>query len=248
MRAWPLRTAPLPVPAAAAASSNDNGELLSNDESVVSSTAQPGPANAPPLPPPPLPAAPAADIPHSLLVPPPAGRHAAASPASAMFKGLSTLRAAEKKADAPVSEKAKALQAYLAAQYGGPGPEGGEGEKKKKKKKKRPEAGGPGLKILDQDVSGFAAAEAQRAAGPLAALSDDEDEGGLPRGTALPAAGTGSMYLCASRSIICLPGQVLSCWLSLDCKHVAFEASAPPSHVPPPLRLLLSTLQTSRWW
>ncbi len=95
-----------------------------------------------------------------------------------MFKGLSTLRAAEKQQDAPVSEKAKALQAYLAAQYGAPG--GADGEKKKKKKKKRAEAGVPGLKILDQDVSGFAAAAApKRAAGPPGAVSDEEDEGGL---------------------------------------------------------------------
>ena len=98
-----------------------------------------------------------------------------------MFKGLSTLRAAEKQQDAPVSEKAKALQAYLAAQYGAPG--GADGEKKKKKKKKRAEAGGPGLKILDQDVSGFAAAAAPKhAAGPPGAVSDEEDEGGLLEG------------------------------------------------------------------
>lgn len=75
-----------------------------------------------------------------------------------MFRGLSTLRAAEQKA-APVSEKSKALQAYLESQYGSGGGASGEGEKKKKKKKKRDApAGGPGIKILDEDVSGFAAA------------------------------------------------------------------------------------------
>lgn len=76
---------------------------------------------------------------------------------SAMFRGLSTLRAAEQKA-APASEKSKALQAYLEAQYGSGGGGSGEGEKKKKKKKKRDAAaGGPGIKILDEDVTGFAA-------------------------------------------------------------------------------------------
>ena len=77
---------------------------------------------------------------------------------TSIFKGLSTLRAAEQK-KAPVTEKSKAMQAYLAAQYGG-GDAAAEGDKKKKKKKKRSEAGGPGLKILDQDVSGFVAAAA----------------------------------------------------------------------------------------
>lgn len=96
-----------------------------------------------------------------------------------MFKGLSSLRAAEKK-EVPLSEKAKAMQAYLASQYGGGS--GGEPEKKKKKKKKR-DAGGPGLKILDQDVSGFAPAAA--AAAPAAGAGpggeeEEEDEGEWP--------------------------------------------------------------------
>ncbi len=74
-----------------------------------------------------------------------------------MFRGLSTLRAAEQKA-APVSEKSKALQAYLEAQYGAGGGGSGEAEKKKKKRKKREaSAGGPGIKILDEDISGFTA-------------------------------------------------------------------------------------------
>ena len=64
------------------------------------------------------------------------------------------LRAGEKEKE-PVSEKSKALQQYLAAQYGAGG---AEPEKKKKKKKKRPEAGGAGLRLLDEDVSGFAPA------------------------------------------------------------------------------------------
>ena len=96
-----------------------------------------------------------------------------------MFKGVSSLRAGEKK-EQPQSEKAKAMQAYLAAQYGGG--EGSEGDKKKKKKKKRPEAGGAGLKILDQDVSGFAAAAAARRAPPAGLalggrLGEAEEEG-----------------------------------------------------------------------
>ena len=98
-----------------------------------------------------------------------------------MFKGVSSLRAGEKK-EQPQSEKAKAMQAYLAAQYGGG--EGAEGDKKKKKKKKRPEAGGAGLKILDQDVSGFAAAAAAARRAPPAGLAlggrgdepEEEDE------------------------------------------------------------------------
>lgn len=106
-----------------------------------------------------------------------------------MFKGLSSLRAAEQKT-APVSEKSKALQAYLAAQYGAGAGGGGAGEpeKKKKKKKKRDAAGagGPGIKILDQDVSGFAAVPAGGAAAAKRALlerggaqlhhDDDEEE------------------------------------------------------------------------
>ena len=108
-----------------------------------------------------------------------------------MFKGLSSLRAGEKK-EVPLSEKAKAMQAYLAAQYGG-GDGAAGGEKKKKKKKKRPEAAGGGLKILDQDVSGFAAPSAKAAkpgAPPLgrglppgAADEEDEEEEGGERGT-----------------------------------------------------------------
>ncbi|PSC69704.1 BUD13-like protein [Micractinium conductrix] len=106
-----------------------------------------------------------------------------------MFKGLSSLRAGEKK-EVPLSEKAKAMQAYLAAQYGG-GDGAAGGEKKKKKKKKRPEAAGGGLKILDQDVSGFAAPSAKAAkpgAPPLgrglppgaADEEDEEEEGDAP--------------------------------------------------------------------
>lgn len=100
-----------------------------------------------------------------------------------MFKGLSVLRAGEKEKE-PVSEKSKALQQYLAAQYGGGG---GDPEKKKKKKKKRLEAGGAGIKILDEDVSGFApagkAAAATDRAVPMAVGGDedDEDEGGQLR-------------------------------------------------------------------
>jgi hypothetical protein len=90
-----------------------------------------------------------------------------------MFKGLSTLRAAEQKVQ-PVSEKAKALQAYLAAQYGAGG---GEPDKKKKKKKRKPEAGGSGIKILDEDVSGFAPAAADTQRGPAILDEDMEDEG-----------------------------------------------------------------------
>lgn len=93
--------------------------------------------------------------------------------AGTMFKGLSTLRTAEEKVQ-PVSEKAKALQAYLAAQYGAGG---GEPEKKKKKKKRKPESGGPGITILDEDVSGFGPPPADAKRGPAPIDIDEEDEG-----------------------------------------------------------------------
>lgn len=96
-----------------------------------------------------------------------------------MFTGLSTLRAKEKK-QAPVSEKALQLQAYLAQQYGGAAP-GGSGEQpvKKKKKKKRDGAAAGALRIHDQDVTGFAAVrQGPEARGPA---EEEEDEGGVPQ-------------------------------------------------------------------
>jgi hypothetical protein len=87
-----------------------------------------------------------------------------------MFTGLSQLRAKEKKA-APVSEESLKLQAYLAAQYGA----GSEDQKKKKKKKKPKEASG--VRLLDEDVSGFRAVKGKRE--KLEEVEDDgeEDEG-----------------------------------------------------------------------
>ena len=66
---------------------------------------------------------------------------------------MSTLRADEdaKKPPPPVSDKAKALQAYLASKYTGDAP----GVKKRKKKK--PKDASAVIRIVDEDVSGFAA-------------------------------------------------------------------------------------------
>ena len=100
-----------------------------------------------------------------------------------MFTGLSTLREKEKDKK-PLSEQALKLQAYLAAQYGGGASGAGEdvANKKKKKKKKAP-AVGPGVRILDHDVSGFAAVASRKKGSAVARLDveeeDEEDEGML---------------------------------------------------------------------
>ncbi len=74
-----------------------------------------------------------------------------------MFSGKSSLRAAEPKQAAPVN---KALQTYLSKYTT-------DGDAKKKKKNKRPKPAAAGVRILDEDLSGFAAA-------PL--LEEDEDD------------------------------------------------------------------------
>lgn len=71
-----------------------------------------------------------------------------------MFSGMSSLRAMEKKADAPANT---AMQQYLAQKYGG-GTAGDEAVPKKKKKKKKKEKGvitKGAVQILDEDVTGF---------------------------------------------------------------------------------------------
>ena len=91
-----------------------------------------------------------------------------------MFSGLSSLRAKEK-VKQPVTEDAKKLQSYLAQQYGaGAAADGGDKEKKKKKKKKAPAPGG--VRILDEDVTGFAAASTAAELAARAARDDDEGE------------------------------------------------------------------------
>lgn len=70
---------------------------------------------------------------------------------AAMFSGLSTLRQQEQK-PVELSEKAKALQAYL-QKYAG---DDAKDKKKKKKKKKQPATTGTGVKIVDEDVNVFA--------------------------------------------------------------------------------------------
>ena len=78
-----------------------------------------------------------------------------------MFAGRSSLRAAETKAPPPVN---KTLQDYLAKYTSD-----GDAAKKKRKKKKEQAKGNPaGVRILDQDISGFAA--------PAAATDPDEED------------------------------------------------------------------------
>ncbi len=67
-----------------------------------------------------------------------------------MFTGKSSLRAAESNPPPPVN---KALQDYL-SRYAS------DGDAKKKKKKKKPKPAVAGVRILDEDVSGFAASSA----------------------------------------------------------------------------------------
>ena len=74
-----------------------------------------------------------------------------------MFKGISTLRAQEAKVATEPTEKAKALHAYL--QKYQTGDQASEGPAKKKRKKvKAAAAAANGIRIVDQDTSGFAAA------------------------------------------------------------------------------------------
>ena len=74
---------------------------------------------------------------------------------SSTFAGLSSLRAKEEKntGPKPPSEEAKRLQNYLAAQYGAPAADA-KPTKKKKIKKKKPSASV--VRIVDNDVTGFA--------------------------------------------------------------------------------------------
>jgi hypothetical protein len=78
-----------------------------------------------------------------------------------MFAGRSSLRAAETKAPPPVN---KALQDYLAKYTS----DGDAAKKKRKKKKEQAKANPAGVRILDQDLSGFAA--------PAAAPDPDEED------------------------------------------------------------------------
>jgi hypothetical protein len=81
-----------------------------------------------------------------------------------MFAGKSSLRAAETNLAPPVN---KALEDYL-AKYTSDGDAAN-----KKRKKRKPKASPAGVRILDEDLSGFAA--------PAAAPDpDEEDERGLP--------------------------------------------------------------------
>lgn len=75
-----------------------------------------------------------------------------------MFSGRSTLRAAEAK---PAPRVNKALQDYLAKYTS-------DGDAPNKKKKKKAKAAPAGVRILDEDLSGFAA--------PTAAPNPDEED------------------------------------------------------------------------
>ena len=93
------------------------------------------------------------------------------------FAGLSSLRAKEVKDTGvkPPSEQAKRMQDYLAQQYGaGPGGATAAKPKKKKKVKKDQPAAGT-VRIVDNDVTGFAAMPD----GNHRHQVDDEDEGKL---------------------------------------------------------------------
>jgi pre-mRNA-splicing factor CWC26 len=74
---------------------------------------------------------------------------------SSTFTGLSSLRAKDKKdtGPKPPSEEAKRLQNYLAAQYGAPA---GDAKPAKKKKVKKVKASTGVVRIVDNDVTGFA--------------------------------------------------------------------------------------------
>ncbi|PNW87823.1 hypothetical protein CHLRE_01g003487v5 [Chlamydomonas reinhardtii] len=101
---------------------------------------------------------------------------AKASKAENLFKGLSTLRADEKK-NSEGPPKNAALSAYLAKNYGG----GDDGKGiKKKKKRKEPDAGGA-IRIVDHDAAGMPPpdAKARKAAakrGPGMPYGDDDEE------------------------------------------------------------------------
>ena len=81
-----------------------------------------------------------------------------------MFKGLSSLRANEAKAPAQQTEQAKALQAYLHKYRAGETAKEGP-PKKKRKKAKAVQVNG--IRIVDQDSSGFA----------VSAAADEDEEG-----------------------------------------------------------------------
>lgn len=99
------------------------------------------------------------------------------SQAQNKFKGLSTLRAKEKLLAAPKPQNA-ALQAYL-QKYSGVSdlPADGTSAAPAKKKRKKNSAAvkqPDGLKILDTDVSGFAAVRTSQ----YGADDDDDNDGG----------------------------------------------------------------------
>ena len=81
-----------------------------------------------------------------------------------MFKGLSSLHANEGKAPAQQTEQAKALQAYLQKYQAGETAKEGPLKKKRKKAKAVPVNG---IRIVDQDTSGFA----------VSAAADEDEEG-----------------------------------------------------------------------
>jgi hypothetical protein len=104
-----------------------------------------------------------------------------------MFSGLSSLRKAEKKE--PTVHN-KALQDYLAKQYGAGSGAGGGGEQQqqegRKKKKKKVKQTGAAVVILDHDLSGLAPVpdapqqRAQAAAAAAAAADNSgDDDGGV---------------------------------------------------------------------
>lgn len=100
------------------------------------------------------------------------------SQAQNKFKGLSTLRAKEKLQAAPKPQNA-ALQAYLQKYSGGPdAPANGASTAPAKKKRKKNSAAvrqPDALRILDADLSGFAAVRTSHYGGED---DDDDDDSG----------------------------------------------------------------------
>lgn len=127
-----------------------------------------------------------------------------------MFKGLSTLRAAEKTSQAPreVSAADRELQAYLSAHYG-PSAEDGDRKKKKKKKKRAKEQA---IRVVDEEElerERLARVRARDVPGLRGAFAgaeedDEEEDDGAAEGEGRGGAG-GGLLLPAMRRFFARP-------------------------------------------
>ncbi len=82
-----------------------------------------------------------------------------------MFQGLSTLRGNEVKASVGLTDQQKAMQAYLHKYSAGDKP--ADGPSKKKRKKVKASSAANGIRIVDQDSTGFG----------VSAAVESDDEG-----------------------------------------------------------------------